>query len=111
MSGRRLGGVKDGYKRGMTRKITEKTRNYVFARCATAFPPEDERMNIEEMLLGFTINGAKQLGVEDKKGAITSGKDAEYLVFDQDLLTAEKDGFSNNKPKEVYFWIERKMNL
>ena len=111
MSGRRLGGVKDGYKRGMTRKITEKTRNYEFARCATVFPPEDERMNIEEMLLGFTINGAKQLGIEDKKGSITAGKDADYLVFDQDLLTAEKDGFSNNKPKDVYFWIERKMNL
>lgn len=51
----------------MTRKITEKTRNYEFARCATVFPPEDERMNIEEMLLGFTINGAKQLGVEEKR--------------------------------------------
>ena len=92
-----------GMEVGMTRKITEKTRNYEFARCATVFPPEDERMNIEEMLLGFTINGAKQLGVEDKKGSITAGKDADYLVFDQDLLTAEKDGFSNNKPTDVYF--------
>ena len=92
-----------GMEVGMTRKITEKTRNYEFARCATVFPPEDERMNIEEMLLGFTINGAKQLGIEDKKGSITAGKDADYLVFDQDLLTAEKDGFSNNKPTDVYF--------
>jgi predicted amidohydrolase YtcJ len=92
-----------GMEVGMTRKITEKTRNYEYARCATVFPPEDERMNIEEMLLGFTINGAKQLGIEDKKGSITAGKDADYLVFDQDLLTAEKDGFSNNKPTDVYF--------
>lgn len=92
-----------GMEVGMTRKITEKTRNYEFARCATVFPPEDERMNIEEMLLGFTINGAKQLGVEDIKGSITAGKDADYLVFDQDLLTAEKDDFSNNKPTDVYF--------
>ena len=92
-----------GMEVGMTRKITEKTRNYEFARCATVFPPEDERMNIEEMLLGFTNNGAKQLGIEDKKGSITAGKDADYLVFDQDLLTAEKDGFSNNKPTDVYF--------
>ena len=92
-----------GMEVGMTRKTTEKTRTYEYARCATVFPPEDERMNIEEMLLGFTINGAKQLGIEDKKGSITAGKDADYLVFDNDLLTAEKDGFSQNKPKEVYF--------
>ena len=55
------------------------------------------------MLLGYTINGAIQLGIEDKKGSITVGKDADYLVFDKDLLTAEHEGFSYNKPKEVYF--------
>ena len=46
-------------------------------------------MSIEEMLLGYTINGAKQLGIEDTKGSIETGKDADYLVFDNDLLTAE----------------------
>ena len=60
-------------------------------------------MGIEEMLLGFTINGAKQLGIEDRKGSITAGKDADYLVFDKDLLMAEKEGFSYNKPTDVYF--------
>lgn len=60
-------------------------------------------MGIEEMLLGYTINGAKQLGIEKTKGSIEAGKDADYLVFDTDLLTAEHDGFSNNKPAEVYY--------
>lgn len=60
-------------------------------------------MNIEEMLIGFTINGAKQLGIEDHKGSITAGKDADFLVFDKNLLTAEQEGFSCNKPAEVYF--------
>lgn len=60
-------------------------------------------MSIEEMLLGFTINGAKQLGIEKSKGSIKSGKDADFLVFDKDLLTAEHEGFSYNKPQEVYF--------
>ena len=92
-----------GMEIGMTRKATEKTRVPEYARCATVFPPENERMNIEEMLLGFTINGAMQLGIEASKGSITAGKDADFLVFDNDLLTAEKEGFSNNKPKDVYF--------
>ncbi|MBQ7558008.1 MAG: amidohydrolase family protein [Lachnospiraceae bacterium] len=60
-------------------------------------------MNMEEMLIGFTINSARQLGIEDKKGSITAGKDADFLIFDNDLLTAEIDGFSHNKPKDVYF--------
>ncbi len=66
-------------------------------------PPINERMNIEEMLIGYTINGAIQLGIENKKGSIEAGKDADFLVFDNDLLTAEKEGFSYNTPKEVYF--------
>ena len=92
-----------GMEIGMTRKTTEKSRVPAYAVCDKVFLPENERMNIEEMLLGFTINGAKQLGIEDKKGSITAGKDADFLVFDNDLLTAEHDGFSNNKPKDVYF--------
>ena len=98
-----------GMEVGMTRLITEKTRNHEYARFPEVFPPEDEKMNIEEMLLGFTINGAIQLGIEDKKGSITAGKDADFLIFDNDLLTAEKEGFSFNKPSEVYFG-GKKMN-
>ena len=59
-------------------------------------------MNIEEMMLGYTINGAKQLGIEASKGSIEAGKDADFLVFDNDLLTAEHEGFSHNMPSEVY---------
>ena len=40
-------------------------------------------MSIEEMLIGYTINGAKQLGIEAKKGSIEVGKDADFLVFER----------------------------
>ena len=36
-------------------------------------------------------------------GCQTTGKDADFLVFDDDLLTAEHEGFSYNTPKEAYF--------
>ena len=87
---------------GMTRWINEKTRFDETNRTIAAFPPESERMNIEEMLLGYTINGAKQLGIEAKKGSIEVGKDADFLVFDNDLLTAAQAGFSYNEPTAVY---------
>ena len=64
---------------------------------------EKTKMSIEEMILDYTINGAKQLGIEDKKGSVEAGKDADFLVFDKDLLTAAHEGFSCSKPAEVYF--------
>jgi hypothetical protein len=88
---------------GMTRWINEKTRFDQYSRTVAPFPPASERMNIEEMIIGYTINGARQLGIEAAKGSIEAGKDADFLVFDNDLLTAEHEGFSYNKPSEVYF--------
>ena len=93
----------------MTRFISEKTKIMDVERYKYVFPPLDERMGIEEMLLGYTINGAKQLGIEKTEGSIEAGKDADYLVFDTDLLTAEHDGFSNILPAEVYY-AGQKMN-
>ncbi len=43
------------------------------------------------------------LEIEKTKGSIEVGKDADFLVFDNDLLTAEHEGFSNNLPEEIYF--------
>ena len=92
----------------MTRKITEKTRLPEFQRTGNdENHPASEKMGIEEMILGYTINGAKQLGIEDKKGSISVGKDADYLVFDNDLLTVEHEGFSYNKPADVYICGKR----
>ena len=98
-----------GMEIGMTRNTGEKTKAAEEARTVDALPSSSERMSIEEMLLGFTINGAKQLGIEAQKGSIEIGKDADFLVFDNDLLTAEHEGFSQNKPSEVYF-SGRKVN-
>ena len=92
-----------GMEVGMTRWINEKTRAAEINCTVRPNPPADEQMSIEEMILGYTINGAKQLGIEDKKGSIEKGKDADFLVFDTDLLTAEHEGFSYNKPTDVYF--------
>ena len=91
-----------GMEVGMTRKVTNKTKTPPIEMFDYIFPPADERMGIEEMLLGYTINGAKQLGIEKTKGSIEAGKDADFLVFDNNLLTAEHEGFSHNLPRDVY---------
>ena len=93
-----------GIEIGMTREITQKT--VVPAEDVDIFekfPDPKEAMSIEEMLLGFTINGAAQLGLLDRKGSLEAGKDADYLVFEEDLLHTAPEGMSRIRPKEVYF--------
>ncbi len=92
-----------GMEVGMTRWINKNTRATEINWTVGPYPSSDEQMSIEEMIIGYTINGAKQLGIEDTKGSIEVGKDADFIVFDNDLLTAKKEGFSHNKPTAVYF--------
>ena len=91
-----------GMEVGMTRWDNENSKSPDFYKSSLPNPPENEKMTIEEMILGYTIKGAEQLGVEAYKGSIEAGKDADFLVFDNDLLTAEHEGFSYNMPKDVY---------
>ena len=99
-----------GMEVGMTRNINDKSKVPERIKVIAEHPSPKEKMNIEEMMLGYTINGAKQLGIEASKGSIEAGKDADFLVFDNDLLTAEHEGFSYNNPSEVYIRGKRMNN-
>ena len=88
---------------GVTRWISDKTKAPMVQATKGPLDPPSEKMSMEEMIIGYTINGAKQLGIDAEKGSIEAGKDADFLVFGQDLLTAEHRGFSHILPEEVYF--------
>lgn len=91
-----------GMELGMTRLPSTKTRLPESEMFNRLYPPTDECMTLDEMLLGYTSINAVILDLPDK-GSIAVGKDADYLVFDNDLTAAEAEGFSYNEPSEVYF--------
>ena len=66
-------------------------------------PPACECMTAEQMILGYTINGAKQLHLEKTKGSIEPGKDADYIVLKENLLEISAAGMKDIVPEEVYF--------
>lgn len=86
----------------MTRLPSTKTRLPESEMFNRLYPPASECMTLYEMLQGYTSINAVILDLPDK-GSIAVGKDADYLVFDNDLTAAEAEGFSYNEPSEVYF--------
>ena len=67
------------------------------------YPPASECMTMEQMILGYTINGAKQLRLDKTKGSIEPGKDADYIVLKEDLFKTPLEGMGKLIPEAVYF--------
>ena len=52
----------------------------------TPLPPADQRMALEDMLMGYTVHGARQLRLEGEVGVIAPGKQADLVVIERDLF-------------------------
>ena len=49
-------------------------------------PPFNEVLTLEEAVQGYTLNGAKQLGMDDKIGSIEVGKLADLILLDRNIF-------------------------
>ncbi len=64
---------------------------------------EKERVTIEQALDIMTINGAKQLMIENERGSIEMGKFADFVMLTKDITTCEKDKIHEAEVSSVYF--------
>ncbi|NRB71112.1 MAG: amidohydrolase family protein [Xanthomonadales bacterium] len=49
-------------------------------------PPASERLELEQLVQGYTINGARQLRLDEQLGSIEAGKLADFLVLERNLF-------------------------
>lgn len=63
--------------------------------------PSDERLTIEQMISGYTLNGAYQLRMENKLGSIETGKLADFSVLNKNLFEVDRYEIMNVKPSVV----------
>ncbi len=64
---------------------------------------ESERVSVETAMDIMTINGAKQLQMEDTRGSIEAGKYADFIFVDKDISSCAKDKIHEGEVKVVYF--------
>ena len=58
-------------------------------------PPLDERMSVAHAIEAFTINGAKQMRMENKIGSLETGKKADLIILSDNIFDIEKDQIAN----------------
>ena len=64
---------------------------------------ESERVSVETAMDIMTINGAKQLQIEDERGSIEPGKYADFIFINKDISNCEKDAIHEGEVASVYF--------
>ena len=64
--------------------------------------PKEERLRLEQLIKGYTINGALQLGLDDKIGSIEVGKDADFVILKDNLFEVDRYEISNIKVSCTY---------
>jgi len=65
-------------------------------------PDSGDQLTLEKVIKGYTINGAKQMKLDDKLGSIEAGKDASFLVFEKSLFDIDVYDIHNTLPNQVY---------
>ena len=63
--------------------------------------PINERMSLPDLITGYTRNGAYQLRLEHEIGSIEQGKQADFVVLDQNLFEIKPQQILATKPLAV----------
>jgi len=80
------------------------TRQYPGEPEAPVQPLESERLDIDTLIRGFTIDAAYQLHMEDEIGSLEVGKKADLVVLDWNLF--EMDPYEIHKTKVVMTFMD-----
>jgi len=91
-----------GMEVGMTRQDPDYGTVPPDGRTAPVYPPAEERLTLAQLIEGYTMGGARQLGIDDQVGSIEAGKDADFLVLGEDPFKMDPYRIHDIVPERVY---------
>lgn len=80
---------------------TGKDTTAVSGRNAPVFPPANERLPLENLIRGYTLNAAYQLRLDDQIGSIEPGKDADMVILRDNIFKIDPYEIHNIIPEAV----------
>lgn len=67
------------------------------------FPPSDAGIPLEASVKAYTIYAAQQMGISDITGSLKTGKSADFIVIDRDILQCNLEEVRKAQVLNTYF--------
>ncbi len=67
------------------------------------FPPREAGLTVQQALKAYTINGARQMMIDDITGSLKAGKYADFIVIDRDITKINPNDIADTKVEQTYF--------
>lgn len=64
---------------------------------APIMPPEDQKLSLEQLVRGYTLNGAHQLRQDATSGSISVGKAADLVILDNNVFKQDRYGIADTE--------------
>ncbi len=74
---------------------------------AAFFPPREAGLSVQQAIQACTINGARQMMIEDLTGSLKKGKSADFIVIDRDITLVNPQDIATTKVEQTYFQGKR----
>ena len=90
-----------GMEIGHTRQEVDTSVQGNSGKTSPVFPPSNERLPLEHLIQGYTINAAYQLRLDNQIGSIEPGKDADMVILRDNLFEMDPYEIHNILPEAV----------
>ena len=90
-----------GIEIGHTRQEVDTSVPGSNGKASPVFPPSNERLPLEHLVHGYTINAAHQLRLDHQIGSIEPGKDADMVILRDNLFEMDPYEIHNILPEAV----------
>ncbi|WDH51136.1 amidohydrolase [Pseudomonas chlororaphis] len=63
----------------------------------------DERLDRETMFYAYTLNAARAIGLEQRIGSLSAGKQADFIVLDRDVFKVDEKALHETQVLQTWF--------